>query len=202
MRIPLQIALILLFIANLAVAKNYTLTIDDEQHDLSLGEVSRIKVGDRYISVKLEQKDIFIYETENFSFQHPRQYSPSKTDLGDGLFQTAMMTPRGTVVMIQEYLNLNPTQLMDLMVNEVTKEEKEYGYTIESKPTSLTLSDGKVIEGRVVTSKYKGADIERGFYMYGLKDSGLFIMTQIDYVIGENDKPFIEEFLNSLKVNM
>ncbi len=196
------VVLAFLVTTQLAFAGNYILTIDNRPYDLSLGEAERIKVGDQYFSVKIEQKNILTYKTENFSFQYSNKYSPSKSDLGGGIIQTAMITPLGTVVMVQEYQNMNPSGLIDLMINEVTKEEREYGYKIESNLHSITLSDGKELTGKVVTSKYKGSDRKRYFYTYGIKDSGLFIMTQIDYKIDSKNEEFIKKFINSFIITM
>ncbi|WP_028865608.1 hypothetical protein [Psychromonas aquimarina] len=203
MNIRILISLLFLFFAKISFAENYVLTIGKESYELSLDKEVRIKVGEHYVSAKLKQKDYLTYTTGNFSFEYPKQYSPSKSDLGGGIFQTAMMTPLGTVVLIQEYTNIDPSSLLDLMINEVTKEEREYGYKLESRPLSTTLSDGTVLNGKVVTSKYKGSDIERLFYTYGIKDSGLLIMTQIDYEIASSgDEDVINRLIKSLKVTM
>ena len=201
MKIRILASLCLLF-ANISFAGNYVLTIDNESYDLSLDKEIRILVGDRSVLAKLKQKENFTYTTDNFSFEYPKQYSPSKSDLGDGIFQTVMMTPLGTVVMIQEYTNLDPSGLMGIMINEITKKEREYGYKINSKPISTTLTDGTVLSGKVVTSKYKGSDIKRLFYAYGIKDAGLFIMTQIDYEIASGDKVVIDRFMKSLNITV
>ena len=118
MKMRILTILLFLIFTKISLAANYTLTIGEESYDVSLGKESRIKIDDRYLTIKLEKKDIFTYTTENFSFQHSMQYSPSKTDLGSDIFQTAMMTPLGTVIMVQEYLSLDPTVLMDLMVEK------------------------------------------------------------------------------------
>lgn len=202
MKIKILVALIFLPLVNTSFAANYILTIGNERHEISLDKTEQIKIGDSYVSVKLEQKDVLTYSSENFSFEYPRRYSPSKSDLGDGILQTAMMTPLGSVVMVQEYLTINPSGLIDLMINEVTKEEREYGYKIKSSDISITLSDGKRLKGKVVTSKYKGSDIKRYFYTYGVKDSGLFIMTQIDYESEPSAEALINQVINSLKITM
>jgi len=202
MKIKKMILVIFFSVMNLAVAQNYVLTIDGKPYDISLDKPMDIKVGGGQVSVKLAQKDVFKYTKKNFSFDHPKQYMPSKTDLGEGLFQTAMITPLGSVVMIQEYTTMAPSGLMDLMINELTKEERNYGYEIDSKPLSKTLSDGMVLGGFVVTSKYNATEINRIFLAVDVKDSGLFIMTQIDNDIGANDHGFIEQFYSSLKVTM
>ena len=65
------------------------------------------------------------FKSENFSFEHPIRLSPSRTDLGGGVFQTMMASPLGTMVMIQEYTAINPSGLIDMMLNELTKEEAQ-----------------------------------------------------------------------------
>jgi hypothetical protein len=167
-----------------------------------LDKDTKIKIGGKYVPVKLVQKDVLAFKSGNFSFEYPRQYSPSRSDLGSGIFQTAMMTPLGSLVMIQEYLNLNPSSLIDLMANELTKEEREYGYKIESSSASMTLSNGKILSGKVVTSKYKGSDIKRFIYAYGAKDSGLLIVTQVDYEVEPDAAALIAMVLESLNITM
>lgn len=202
MKVKVLIALLFLSVANFSIAANYVLTIDNKSYELSLNEEIHVKVAGKYVPVKLKQKDIFLYSTDNFSFEHPKKYSPSKTDLGDGIFQTAMMTPLGSVVLIQEYLSLDPTNIIDFMIKEVTKEELEYGYKIDSRPTSLTLLDGKVLKGKIVTSKYRGSDIKRIFYTYGHRDSGLLIMTQVDHELESDAAKMLDKLIHSLKINM
>lgn len=202
MKTKIIVALILLTSMNMLFSANYVLTVGDESYDVSLDTDTKIKVGGEYISINLKQKNILLYSTGGFSFQHPKQYSPSKTELDSEISQTVIMTPLGSVLMIQQYTNFNPTSLLELMVNQVTKEERDYGYEIESFEKTKTLSDGKVLNGLVVTSKYEGSDIKRSFYTYGLKDSGLFIMTQIDYEIEPVGEKLIEDIFKSLIIKI
>lgn len=202
MRYKFLVILAFLLTAQPAFAGNYVLTINNKPYELSLGEAEKVKVGDQYFTVKIAQKDILTYKSENFSFQYPSKYAPSKSDLGDGMLQTVMMTPLGNGIIIQEYLDMDPTNLLDLMVNEITKEEREYGYKIDTEPKSITLSDGVKLTGKVVTSRYKGSDIKRYFYMYGIKDAGIFIMTQMDYETDSSDNEMIEKLIDSLLITM
>lgn len=194
--------LLLISIAQASTAANYILKVGDDSYEISLDKDIKIQFEGKHLPVRLMQKEVLTYKTDNFSFEYPKQYSPSKSDLGNDIFQTAMMTPLGSIVMVQEYLSLDPSSLIDLMVNEVTKEEREYGYRIESTKASVTLSDGNVLNGKVVISKYKGSDIKRLFYTYGVKDSGLFIMTQIDYKVEPSAETLITKVIDSLKITM
>lgn len=181
---------------------NYTITVDGKNYDLSLGEETQIKIGGKSVPITVTQKDNVVFETGNFSFQHPSKYAPARNDLGDGIYQTAMFTPLGTVVMVQEYLSINPTMMIDLMVNEVTKEEREYGYDISVSPANTTLSSGAKLNGKMIESKYKDANIKRYIYTYGAKDSGLLIMTQLDYSIAAGEESLIKQFFDSFTINM
>jgi hypothetical protein len=202
MKIKILIAALILSLSPMAFADNYILTIDGDSYEISLDKEMQLKIGNKPVAVKLQQKEILTYKTDSFSFEHARQYTPSTTNLGDGVYQTVMMTPLGSVIMIQEYQTMNPKSLIDIMINEVTKEERDYGYKIESFKKSIKLSDGKILNGKVVTSKYRGSDIKRYFCTYGIKDAGLFIMTQIDYESEPSAESAIERVINSLKVTM
>lgn len=192
----------LLLTTQSAFAGNYILKINGQSYDLSLGSEEQIKVGEQLLTVQVDQKATLTYQTNNFSFQYPSKYSPSRSDLGNGIYQTALVTPLGAVVMVQEYTTMDPSALLDLMINELTKEEREYGYTIESNPSPLTLSSGIKLNGKVVTSRYKGSDIKRYLYTYGARDSGILIMTQIDYEVGLADEAVLNQFIDTLQITM
>lgn len=194
--------LLLISTVQISAAADYVLKVGEDSYEISLDEDIRIQIGGEHLTVKLVQKEILTYKTDNFSFEYPKKYSPSKSDLGSDIFQTAMMTPLGSLVIVQEYLTLDPSSLIDLMVNELTKEEREYGYKIESNKTTVTLADGNVLNGKVVSSKYKGSDIKRFIYTYGAKDSGLLIVTQVDYEAEPSGKDLMAKVINSLKITM
>jgi hypothetical protein len=192
----------LALIPGMVMANNYTITINDTKYDFALGEQKQLRVGNQDLSVKLEQKETVEFKQQSYSFKHSSKYTPSTTTLEEGIIQTAMMTPLGTVVIVQEYQTLNPSALVNLMVNEVTKEERQYGYKIEASPTSITLSDGTVLKGKVVTSKYSGTDIKRYILTHGARDSGLLVMTQIDYTVAGDEEQVIKTFFDSLVITM
>ena len=202
MKHKLLIVLILIAISPTSFAANYLLKIGEKIYEISLDESIDVQVGDKLLPVKLELKKTLTFKTENFSFQHPSEYTPSKSELDSDIFQTAMITPLGSILMVQEYLTLDPSGLVDLMVNELTKEEQNYGYKIDSSDTSITLSDGKVLEGKIVTSKYKGTDIKRVIYTYSVKDSGLLLVTQFDYEIDPDGETLLMDAIKSLEITM
>lgn len=195
----LTVIFLILLIPTISLAENYILTVGNDVHEIALDKEVRIKIGDSHVSVKLEENDTFLYTDESFSFEHPKEYSPSKSEVENGIFQTVVMSPLGSAVIIQEYSYIEPSSLMDLMVKTLTKEERAYGYKIESKKASTTLSDGKTLNGKVATSTYKNKDITRYFYAYSFKDSGLFIITIIDGVDPNGDS-LVDQVISTLKI--
>jgi len=154
-----------------AYSENYVLTVDGKKYELGLGEKSELEIGGKNVSVVLNQKSILTYQSDTFSFEHPKQFIPSKSDLGSGLFQTIIMTPLGATVLVQEYTNMNPVGIVDLMINQITKEEREYGYKITEEEAKVRLKDGKYLSGKRVYSKYKGTDMERFIGTYGERNN-------------------------------
>ncbi|MGH1427346.1 MAG: hypothetical protein ACRBEE_05365 [Arenicella sp.] len=189
-------------VSSVGLAGNFILSIDGENYDVSLGKDETIKIGDKELIVKIEQKETLTYQSDFFSFDHSNKHAPSKSTLDAGLFQTAMITPLGALVLVQEYSTLNPSSLVGLMINEVTKEEKQYGYEITEEASERTLADGTVLKGKVVFSKYKGSDIKRYLYTYGKKDAGILVMTQIDYELAKEDEAMINQFFKTLNVDI
>jgi hypothetical protein len=186
-----------------ALAGNYVLTIDGKQFELDLGEATTVTTqGGQRLEVKLEKKDIATFKTDTFSFNHPSSVTPSKTDLGDGIYQTMMATPAGTLVMIQEYSGMNPSGFVDLMITELTKEEAQYGYKITKEGVSKKLSDGHTVTGKRVISKYQTTEYERYVLCYGAKDAGILIVTQVDKDASPEDLRMIEQFWKTMTILM
>ena len=186
---------------SLVLAGNYLLTIDGKPYELDIGELTTATLQNgQKVQVKLEKKDIATFKTEMFSFNHPSDFTPSKIDLGDGVYQTIMATPSGTTVMIQEYMELNPCGLIDMLVTELTKEEVHYGYTITKKDVSKQLAEGHTVTGKLVVSKYRKDENQRNVLCYGGKDAGLIIVTQLDNNTRGEDMAMIDLFWKTLTI--
>ena len=108
------------------MAGNYVLTIEGKKHEVDVGKQTVIKLSDgKEIQVTLEKKAIGSFRGQSFSFDHPSDITPSRTVLGDGIDQTIITTPLGTLAIVQEYANMNPSALVDIMLDGLTKKEKE-----------------------------------------------------------------------------
>jgi len=56
-----------------------------------------------------------------------------------------MTTPLKTTIIIQEYTTISPMLAMDYMIEDITKEERDYGFSISSEPSFMQLKDGNTI---------------------------------------------------------
>lgn len=203
MKARLVIIAVACFLCSQAIAGDYVLTIDGKQSEVDIGEEAIIELPDgRNIRVTLEKKAIASFKLENLSFDHPSRLSPSRTDLGDGMFQTMMASPLGTLVLIQEYTTINPCSLIDMMLNELTKEETEYGYKITKSPSTRRLSNGAQLKGKMAVSKYRGDEYTRHVLCYEARDAGIMIITQLEKAAPQEDLTMVETFWKSLDISM
>ena len=188
-------------VVNHSSAANYTLTIDGQAYDVDAGKNTTLTLADgKTITINLAKKSILSFATDNFSFEHPQAVTPARTDLGDGIHQTMMTTPLGTLVLVQEYEGMSPGLLVGMMVHELTKEEKDYGYTIETSDTEKTLSSGEKMTGKTVVASYQGEITSRDVLTLSKGRGGLMIITMHDNETPAEDMRMIETFWQSLKV--
>jgi hypothetical protein len=196
------VMLVMVFLST-AIAGNYILKIDGKAYEIDLGAKATVALADgRKVEVVLEKKLIADFKTSNFSFSHPSHVTPSRTDLGDGVYQTMMATASGTMIMIQEYFGINPSGLVDLMLAELLKEEAEYGYDITKTEASKTLANGKTVTGKLAVSKYRADEYERYVLCYGVRDAGILIMTQVEKAAPRQDLTIIDLFWKSMEITM
>ncbi len=184
-----------------AVAGNYILTINGEKHEVDIDKQTTIKFSDgKSLRVTLEKKSIVSFGIKNFSFDHPRGITPSRTDVGEGIHQTTMVSPLGSLAIIQEYENMSPNGLVDMMLHELTKEEKAYGYKIVRSPAKIKLASGTILTGKKSIATYRGEVTTLHVLCYSIKDAGIMVITQIDKDAPPEDKSMMKTFWKTLKL--
>ena len=203
MRVSLVAVVAIASLACTALAGNYIITIDGKRYEVDLDKRFTVALQDgKTVQVALEKKDIAAFSAGVFSFSHPSHVAPARTDLGDGVHQTMMVTPSGTMVMIQEYSGINPSGLVDFMLTELLKESVQYGYKITKTPASKKLADGRTVTGKRAVSKYQ-ADVYDLFVLcYGTRDAGIMIITQIEKAAPREDVAMIDMFWKSMRISI
>ncbi len=188
--------------SQISMAGNYILKVDDQAFELNLDENAQIEVNNQLLNITLSRKNSVTYFNDSFSFEHDESYTPTRSALGQDIHQTSIITPLGTFILVQEYHNIDPANAIELIFNEVVKEEKESGFDLESQPHAKILVDGTKLVGKKVISQTSESNIERYFLTYSENESGILIMTRIDHEVAPNEKNTVDQFFESLRIQI
>lgn len=196
----IQLATLLAVVAlSTMQSKDYIITVNDVAQDIGLDQDTELVLPDgTSLTVSLHQKEYVQFAGDQFRFEHKSQYKPNRSDLGDGIFQTMIVTPIGTGILIQEYTTMNPSGLVNMMMSELTKEEVEYGYEYKEKPVTREVG-GVVASGKQAVTTYLDTEWTREVLAYGEKDRGVLVITFIEKQEHATEKGLIEHLWKTLK---
>ena len=180
---------------------NYEISINGTTYDISLDRDYEIESdsGEKFY-FRVNKKAVMTYNNGQISFQHKSDIAVSSTDLGDGIRQTMTNTAVGTLVLIQEYSSMNPTAIVSLMLQELTKEQRNYGYKMQKQTFSKALKDGTNLKGLTATLKYKDEEEYWTVSAYGQKDRGILVVTKIDKQYLSTEKNIIDLMWETLQI--
>ncbi|NVK63009.1 MAG: hypothetical protein HWE22_00430 [Flavobacteriales bacterium] len=182
---------------------NYILVINNDSILINLdGTVDYKTPKGEALSIQLTQSDIQTYSDEMISFRHDKSLNVSNTMIEEGIEQCMILRSTGNGFMVQKYETFDPTGFVDIMVNELTKESVNYGYTKSEKPFKIKLRSGQTLEGVQATLKYKGEKEIYTVATYGEKDEGVLVVTMLLNDDFQEDKKIIDLFLETLEVKL
>jgi hypothetical protein len=183
--------------------KAFKLTIDGKTVNIDAGESTQVTLpGGKQIEVRLDKNDFATFSGDTFSFNHPSNFSVTKTDLGESITQYLMASALGTIVVVQEYGKMNPVSLNQLMLQEMTKESVQAGAVLTQKSATRKLADGKELTGITAEVKTRTDTAYFEIVGYGLADRGLLFITRVASGDIATEKPMIDKFWESLKLKM
>jgi len=193
-----------LFVSDLAHANDYNLIIDGHTFEISLDKRQSIVLADgKRVTVTLSKKPFATFTTEAFNFQYPTQYTPARTNLGEGVHQTMIATPLGTALMVQEYRGINPTQLVDFLLDQIIVDEKAAGYRITKTDVKERTADGKILVGKRAVCTIPGTDLEVSVYAFGRRGVGMSILTMRDNALPDpQGDAMLERFWRTIKISL
>jgi hypothetical protein len=183
--------------------KNYILIIDGDSIAIDINQELKHSIKGKKIDLKLVQPKDLIYSDDLISFQYPNDLNVAKTPVDEDIEQLMVMKATGTGYMVQTYKSFNPTLLIDIMLNEITKESVSYGYSKEVKNFERKLSSGQTLKGKTARLEYKGEEEVYTVAAYGSKDEGILVMTMLftDDNDRKADEGLLKQFFSSLKIN-
>lgn len=183
--------------------ENYILVIDGDSIAIDINQELKHSVKGKKVSLKLIQPKDLVYADDLISFKYPNDLNAAKTQIDKDIDQIMVMKATGTGYMIQTYKSFNPSLLIDLMLNEITKESVSYGYSKEVEDFKHKLASGQMLEGKTAKLEYKGEEEVYTVAAYGNKDEGILVMTMLftDDDYREADESLLRQLLNTLKIN-
>lgn len=180
---------------------NYEITIDGKKYDISLDREYQIKVkSGETVTLRVNRKEIVTYRDNFISFQHRSDLIVSSTDIGSGIRQTMTNTALGTLILFQEYSTMDPSTLIDMMIQELTKEQVNYGYALKKVAYSRTLGDGTKLNGKKATLSYNDEMEYWSVLSYGKRDKGLLVITKLNNDNMRSESDIIDLMWNSLRI--
>jgi len=158
----------------------YELFLNDSSITVNADQYYTISVGGQQIRIFLKSLDTLQFKDSIFSFKYFKDYKISKTEIQKGATQMLLTTADGSGFIVQEYSILNPENLTELMLAEITKEKINYGYVSKREDYSRTLRTGQTLQIKRATLTYKEEVHIFEVAAIGGKDKGILIITQIE----------------------
>ncbi|WP_417881542.1 hypothetical protein [Xanthomarina gelatinilytica] len=184
-----------LLFSNTFAQTNFILTVNNQSQEISLDTDYEFKVDGKAMQISVKEKDTLLYNDSFYNFKYSKKHKISKVKLDEGIEQIVLMTAVGSGIIIQKYDSFDPTMLQEMMLNEVTKESVNYGYTLERKDYDRTLKSGDELGVLKAELKYKGEFEIYEVSALGKKDEGILIMTMN---LGGDEDNEGEEMINLL----
>lgn len=190
---------LLAFYTTIFGQSDYVMYVNDSSFNLTLDTEYQVSINDELVTLRVKVKDTLNYDDILYRFKYSKDYKVSKTVIEDGVEQIMIMTADGSGILIQQYTNLNPTMLNEMMINEVTKESLNYGFKLSREDYKRELISGKKIEVDKAVLKYKDQTDIYEVASIGNKDEGIIIMSiRLNYVIGTEGQKIIDLMWNTL----
>ena len=183
-------------------SRDYVLTIDGTAYPAGLGETVTIKdANGKSIAIKLEKAPIATYDDELVSFQHKGELGVGSTEIDKSIKQLMMVAATGTLVLVQEYADLNPSSITPLMLEQLTKETLKAGGKLQQEPFTRTLANGRTLNGLKATlTEYNGDVAYFEVLAVGTPDRGILAVSRISGEYVETESAIIDLFWKSLTV--
>lgn len=187
--------------SGLAWAGGYVLTVDGKATELDLDQDTRIVVGGKPVSVRLERKAEQTFRGAGFRFDHPSAIQPTSRELSEQIHQIMLTSAEGNGLILQRYDGLDPTALVDLMVAEITDEEVAAGYRRKITAATRTLADGRELRGKLARTETDDRNIERLVVATRDAKGGYLLIAIRDDTIPPADVALLDRFWQTLRLD-
>ena len=152
------------------------------------------------LNVMLIMPEYLTYSDEMVSFKYSKHLNLSKTALDYGI-QCMVLSTAGNGYIIQ-ILNVGiPNGFIQRILNELTEDDINLGYTIREKVFTKNLISGQTIEGIQTELTNNGRKQNITVAAYSRNDKSIIIITMLlSNDFREEDRPVIDLFLETLEI--
>jgi len=179
--------------------KNYILELNGDTISLSLNEPASLKTRDgKSLTLMLRQKDVLTFTDEYVTFQYPAYFTVSKKNI-EGVIQLMCIGAGGNGFIIQEYKSINPENLIDAMLEEITEESKSAGAKETKIDTEKVMVRGRIIKGKQSTLQLDDDLSVYAVYSAKIKKGGIMIITMINDKEDEKEMQALNVFWKTLE---
>ncbi|MGN6402134.1 MAG: hypothetical protein ACTHMD_16870 [Flavisolibacter sp.] len=173
----IAVLLLFIFVIEAHAQENYTIQIGDKEYSMALDSVYQVILQGKKINLSLKQKDVIAFKDSAFSFSYLKGYLVSEAPIENAGMQYAILDAGGSGFLVQKYWTLNPVMMKEILLQEVTKESKGYGFTEKREEYQRKLKSGQTVSILKSTLTYKDETNVYEVAALGGKDEGLVIMT-------------------------
>jgi hypothetical protein len=180
----------------------YTLTIDGQPQDLTLGQDKVVTLPDgKIITLKVERKETSVFSANGASFEHPSSIAVNSSAPDDGMTQHIGASGLGTLMLVQVNDNIDLPSLLDTVYNKMVEEPKAMGISIEKSDVKRTLKDGTVISGVKAHYMAKDDDVTIELFTHQGKAASYLAMSMHDMATAPHEKVVIDRFWQTLRLD-
>lgn len=146
-----------------------------------------------------QTKEKALEPSKEFSFDLPNGVSSKRTK-EEEFYQTEILT-KGTLIVIQEYEDLDSPELQDNMIDILFEDDATEGYEITKTAAEKKLADGTTLIGKKAIAKLGEKENTCYVFPYSSKNMDLFIVTLIYNDELSKDKTIRETFWKTLRIS-
>jgi len=181
---------------------NYTLVLNGVTNSVDLGQAKSITLPDgQQIEVLLHQDPQSVFTAEFFSFHHDNSLVVSSDEIGEGIQQTLLTTPRGTLILVQQYADTNPVDLLEIMLEQITQKDVDADYDVHKEKTSRMAGEMEINGLRCVSSK-DHESWTRDVLSCSVGERGVLIITALETMNNSREQEILDLFWESLTVSI
>jgi hypothetical protein len=156
---------------------DYVIRINDTTFSATPNQAYQVTIDGKKINVSVQVKDTLTYQDDYYSFKYPKELKVSKVTAAPNVDQVMALDASGAGVLIQAYRTMSPVTLTEMIIEQATKENTTYGYSLERTEYERTIKSGHTLKIIKLVQKYKENTRTYEVATYGKKDAGVAIVT-------------------------